>query len=347
MKVRSYEDTFSWIVHSAEKATEYSKELQDYTLTFKTAVSQSNAAIDQMLVSCVKPGAVHSDVDLMKHYEVKWKELMEGLAPENLLLAVNEQLEKDLVPSVSRLCENYTVEASRIISSLRQSFVDLKAAEAQRLTTYDSYKDAGEAVQNAYDQKSPSLEDQKQKFIIRKQEAVEAHRQYNSARRVFATVIEVQLTAFEKVEGAKRKQLRDICAQLKEVVVLVESRMKTWSDKLREFVETFDSEIDANDFHEIEKLQDAIADLRYQAFTLPMDMASVLETGEVFSKKKQKGMKCCTVLEGRIGTDDELSVAQGEVLGILDEDNDRFKCVSINDTVGYVPKSVTESVKWK
>ncbi|KAH0792586.1 SH3 domain containing protein [Histomonas meleagridis] len=247
-------------------------------------------------------------------------------AADNIQITMDEYKSK---------CEDLLRHALESVHSVKNANEHYREARKQ-------YENAWKAVQEAYDSKSPKLQQLRDEFVKAQNAAVEAHKEFNYQRFSMSTEYDRVLSDFEQIEQWRITSIRETLTKLSNDLERTARLFNDTSKGIKDAINEHDLTTDAKTISSFNDIKEPEASINFQWVTVPPTTSKFLNLSKCWEKDIANGAKIGYATKDFRGVREQIDVRADERVLVLEQVGDFLRCKNINDCVGLVPADVVK-----
>ena len=275
-----------------------------------------------------------------------WTELAKNqFCPVKNFDEPTKQIRSDVADSLKSTSNDYTQRARVIIQRGKDMITKIKNSEDANVAAYKAYEAAGKELKEAFNAKSPKLQEIRENFIKMQEKAIQSHEQNNSERAAASLGFESILSDFEGLELWRIESIRRALLNFAKAIQTLAVKFSENATEITQEIEETDPMDDIKNLVFPKDVKNAMADDRFQLIPVLPQASKFVNTTVLFKNDIANGARLMRAKSNFVGGKDELNVSEEEVIAVLSDDGTKALCHNINESEGYVPLSVLTPIE--
>jgi hypothetical protein len=314
--------------------SDISQYFSDVTVSFEKLV-QSLSELPSIFDQSGKAHANESE------FYTFWVELAQKqICPTKNFEEPTRQIRSEVADSLKKTSNDYMQRAQMLVQRGKDLIAKIKASEDANVAAYKAYEAAGKELKEAFNAKSPRLQEIRDNFVKMQEKAIQCHEQNNSARASASLGFEGILSDFEGLEIWRTESIRRALLNFAKAMHSIAVRFSENATEITQSLAEVDPTTDIKNLVFPKDVKNAISDDRFQLIPVLPQASKFVNTSVLFKSDVSKGARLMRAKEDFTGGKDELNVSTDEVVAVICDDGTKALCHNINESEGYLPLSI-------
>ncbi|KAH0795907.1 SH3 domain containing protein [Histomonas meleagridis] len=239
--------------------------------------------------------------------------------------------------SIRAIHNDYKTKCEELLQKVGESVHNVQTSHHRAQEAHKHYEAAGKAVQDAYNSKSPKLQQLRDEFVKAQNAAVDAHNQANEQRSAMSTSFDQFLSDFETLEQWRFISIREALLKLSSDIERTAYLFSESANDIKEALKERDLTSDSKTISSFKNVKDPEASIGFQCISVPSVSSKFLNMTKAWEKELKEGAKIARAVKDFRGVMNQIDVRIDEQVLVLENQGEYLKCKNVNDCVGLIP----------